>query len=105
MGSDHFAAFTCEEGLEEKLDRFLEECEKLNDGNSLPLRVGIYPGRIQAVPVSMACDRAKFACDSLSNTFKSGYTKNTRGFAWIISSFLPRTALCRYSTSLPFSRQ
>ena len=74
MGSDHFAAFTREEGLEETLDRFLEQCEKLNDGNSLPLRVGIYPGRIQAVPVSMACDRAKFACDSLSNTFKSGYS-------------------------------
>ena len=74
MGSDHFAAFTCEEGLEEKLDRFLEECEKLNDGNSLPLRIGIYPGRLQAVPVSMACDRAKFACDSLSDTFKSGYS-------------------------------
>ncbi len=73
VGGDHFAVYTKEEGLEDTLNRLFSDCRKLNGGKSLPVRVGIYPSRLEDVPVSIACDRAKFACDELRNTFESGF--------------------------------
>ncbi len=73
IGGDHFAAFTREEGLEETLRKLFADCEHINDGKNLPVRVGIYPDRLESVRVSTACDRAKFACDNLRNTFASGF--------------------------------
>ena len=74
ISGDHFAVYTEEEGLEERLRKMFRECSALNGGNSLPVRVGIYSSRMENVPVSIACDRAKFACDSLRNTFRSGFS-------------------------------
>ncbi len=71
ISADHFAAITTEDGLEDKLNRFLEECRRINGGNSLPVHIGIYSNRMGLVPVSTACDRAKFACDSVKSTFSS----------------------------------
>lgn len=65
IGADHFAAFTSEDGLEEKLTAFLGRCKGINEGNSLPVHIGIYSSRMGKVPVSTACDRAKLACDHL----------------------------------------
>ena len=73
LSQDHFGAFSKEEGLEDKLRRLIRECGELNDGNSLLLRIGIYSARMGMVPVSMACDRAKTACDALRNTYESAY--------------------------------
>ena len=73
IGGDHFAVYTEEEGIEEILYRLFEDCRKLNNGNTLPLRVGIYPNSLENVSVSVACDRAKFACDALRHTFESGF--------------------------------
>ena len=71
ISGDHFLAFTEDTGLEERLDRMLRECRELNGGNSLPVRVGVYPDHLENVPPSVACDRAKFACDALRNVFAS----------------------------------
>ncbi|MGX8706594.1 MAG: EAL domain-containing protein, partial [bacterium] len=71
--SDHFAVFTCGLNLEERLDTLFKACETLNGGKALPIRVGIYPDDIEIVPVSTACDRAKFACDAMRSTITSGY--------------------------------
>jgi len=72
FGQDHFAVFTEREGLEEKLERLFEEAAKINGGNSLPVRAGIFP-----VPGNMgpdeACDRAKMACNTKRNSFDSVY--------------------------------
>lgn len=74
IGSDHFAAVTTGDDLEARLDRLLDECLRMNDGNSLPVHVGIYSNEMGLVPVSTACDRAKSACDNIKNSFLSGYS-------------------------------
>ncbi len=73
INADHFAVYTRAEGLEDALRRLFAESEKMNGGNSLPVRVGIYPASMEDVPASTACDRAKLACDALGKTFVSGY--------------------------------
>ena len=71
IGADHFAAFTREDGLEDTLRQFFLDCQKINGGNSLPVKVGVYSTRLGDVPVSAACDRAKLACDTLKTTHES----------------------------------
>lgn len=73
LGQDHFGVYTAEEGIEDRLQALFEENEKLNGGNSLPLRVGIYQTRMKDVPVSSACDRAKLACDAVRGVYQSHY--------------------------------
>ena len=73
INADHFMAYACEAGLEDTLKALFEECRRLNGGDSLPLRVGIYPASIENVPVSTACDRAKLACDALGKRYVSGF--------------------------------
>ena len=73
IGSDHFAAFSEEAGLLDVLGKFFLDCRDINNGNSLPVRVGIYANRMGDAPVSTACDRAKLACDSLRDTYGSCY--------------------------------
>lgn len=73
ISGDHFAVNTEAEGIEDKIKKLFAECEKINKGNSLPLRVGIYIYPAQEISTSIACDRAKFACDAIRNTFGSAY--------------------------------
>ena len=77
IGADHFAAFTKEKDVEKLLSGLFAECEKLNNGNSLPVRVGVYSSRLEDVPVSTACDRAKYACDQLRNAYESSFAHFT----------------------------
>ena len=72
MGGDHFAVYTTtDDGLETGLHRLLENTRQLNDGNSLPVRVGIYQYALEPVSVSTAIDRAKYACDELRDSYSS----------------------------------
>lgn len=73
IAADQFAAFSDEENLEEMLFTLFQKAKDLNDGNSLPVHVGVYSSMFEDVPVSMACDRAKFACDELKNSYESGF--------------------------------
>lgn len=63
FSQDHFAAFAPEEGLEEQLDAVIAELAGANGGKTLPIRIGVYPDRIEAVEISVACDRAKLAAN------------------------------------------
>ena len=74
FAADHFAAVTRQDGLEDALRGFFDECALLNGGNSLPLRVGIYPNQMEVVPANTASDRAKFACDELRNVYASCFS-------------------------------
>ena len=74
FGQDHFAVITRKKGLEQELEKLIEECSEINDGVSLPLHIGIYDQWYDNIIASMACDRAKIACDSLSNTYSSGFS-------------------------------
>lgn len=73
INADRFAIYTKEDGIERILRNLFEECKKINNRNSLPVRVGIYSTRLEDVPVSIALDRAKIACDTLKNSYESGY--------------------------------
>ena len=73
IGADHFAVFIEDNNLEEQLNSFFAEAGKLNNGDSLPVRVGIYSSRLEDVPVNTACDRAKFACSLAERVYESCY--------------------------------
>ena len=68
IGADRFAAATAEELLPGHLEYFRTEALTMNDGNTLPIRVGVYSTAIEDVPVSMAYDRAKMSCDAIRKT-------------------------------------
>ena len=73
FSEDHFAAICEESGLEEELQALFQDCREANGGNSLPVSVGIYPSRLEAVSISVACDHAKYACDQRSSSIGSGF--------------------------------
>ena len=73
FAQDHFATFAAEEGLKERLDAVIEECSEANGGKTLPLRIGVYPNRIEPVEIGTACDRARLAADSRKKQKDSGY--------------------------------
>ena len=64
FGQDHFAVYTEMEGLEQKLRRVFKETRMANGGKALKVRAGIYPDSMGIVETSLACDRAKYACDA-----------------------------------------
>ena len=78
FSQDHFAAVSREAGLEETLRKLFEDCRRANEGRGLPVRVGIYRHSMEPVGVSVAGDRAKFACDLGRGAYVSGYNYFTR---------------------------
>ena len=74
FAQDHFAAFAPEAGLKERLDALIADCAEANDGKTLPLRIGVYPDRIEAVEIAVACDRARLAANVRKNNKESYYS-------------------------------
>ena len=70
----HFTAVAQEDLVEDKLRRVLEECETIREGTSLPVRIGVYPLRLEKVDINIACDRAKIACDHNKGGLSSSIT-------------------------------
>ena len=68
VGADRFAAAAAEELLPGQLERFRTEALTMNDGITLPIRVGVYSTAIEDVPISTAYDRAKMSCDAIRKT-------------------------------------
>ncbi len=71
FGQDHFAVFTDDSGIEETLHEFFREWQSSPETKALPVRVGVYLNAKEDVDISIACDCAKLACDTLRNTFVS----------------------------------
>ena len=69
IGADHFAVQTEEAGLEEKIEKMFAACREMNGGKTLPLHVGIYRRQSQNIHTSIACDRAKLACNALRGRY------------------------------------
>ena len=63
FGQDYFAVFTEIDGLEEKLKTVFLEMKRSNHGKTLNVRAGVYPDSMGLVESSLACDRAKYACN------------------------------------------
>ncbi len=71
LAQDHFAVLSYEEDLENRVNTVFERCAGANEGKNLPVRVGIYLDRLDKVDISVACDRAKYACDQMRGTYVS----------------------------------
>lgn len=74
FGQDHFAVYTVAEGLEDLLSQMFRECESINHGRVLPLKVGIYLDSMGDIETSLACDRAKYACNKKRQEHRSCFT-------------------------------
>ena len=73
LSDDHFAAVADEDRAEATLAEIFLECRVANGGRQVPVRVGIYPDRLESVNVNVACDRAKYACDQHRDEYASGF--------------------------------
>ena len=73
INADHYAAYADENGLEDKLDKLFTEWREMRNNKHLPICVGIYPYRIETVPIGRAYDRAKIACDAIKRTYYSSF--------------------------------
>jgi diguanylate cyclase (GGDEF)-like protein len=60
--------------LRERLDAVIADCAKANGGKNLPIRIGVYPDRIEAVEIGTACDRARLAADIWKKRKESYYS-------------------------------
>ena len=78
IGADHFAVISEDAGLEEKLQQLFRDCRGMNEGKTLPVHVGIYRSQLEPVHSSVACDRAKLACNALKGTYDSGLSYYSR---------------------------
>ncbi|OON86694.1 hypothetical protein BXO88_06795 [Oribacterium sp. C9] len=74
LGGDHFAIYTSTDDLEGRLESVLKDLETVNGGINLPARIGIYVTDENIAEPSIACDRAKMACDSIRNNYMSGFS-------------------------------
>ncbi|WP_081832740.1 sensor domain-containing diguanylate cyclase [Oribacterium sp. P6A1] len=73
FGGDHFAIYTSLDDLEERLNDTLSDMKDVNEGVNLPVRIGIYVTDENVVEPSIACDRAKMACDAIRSKYVSGF--------------------------------
>ena len=78
LGGDHFAVITEMSGLEDRLHQMFHDCRNLNEGKSLPIHVGVYSDGEGRLKASLACDRARLACDELSGAYASCYRYYTQ---------------------------
>lgn len=73
FGGDHFAVYTSGTFIEDRVKVLLDELKSVNQGLNLPVRVGIYVPENPHIEISIACDRAKMACDAMRNVYDSSY--------------------------------
>ena len=69
ISADHFAVFTKADNIENTIHRLFHEWHGANGGRVLPVHVGIYLDNLDRIPVNVACDRAKIACDEISSSY------------------------------------
>ena len=74
FSGDRFTAVAEEDKVDEIIQKVLDECKTADNGKDLPIRVGIYPNRLDNVDVNVACDRAKFAADQRKGELSSTVT-------------------------------
>ena len=74
FAEDHFYAFAANEGIKAKLEGLFEDFKHANDGNVLPVRVGVYVCDPDDDIVAVGFDRAKAACDLDRATWHSHIT-------------------------------
>ena len=74
LGQDDFAVVCEATRLDESLASLIEELEVADDGEGLPVRIGVYLDDMGDVTASVACDRAKMAADAKRDSLLSSVT-------------------------------
>lgn len=77
--ADHFVVCAEKSALKESEDFLFAQARRLNQGNSLPVLIGIYDYSSGEVSLSVACDRASLACGSLKDASHSSVAVFDRG--------------------------
>lgn len=72
FGEDHFYAYTSTDNLETHIHKLIKELPTINEGKSLPVRIGIAKYEPD-ISIEIIFDRAKAASDTLSSSVDSMY--------------------------------
>ena len=81
IAQDSFAFFSEADGLPGKLESLFLEFDVMNAKKGTTVRVGIYSSSMEVVDTSLACDRARYACNSIVD-------RNESSFTWFDESML-----------------
>ncbi|SEA05532.1 diguanylate cyclase (GGDEF) domain-containing protein [Oribacterium sp. KHPX15] len=73
FGEDRFYVFTRAVGIDIELNGIIKQIQNINNGHTLPVRIGIYGIEDENISVDVACNRARMACDTLRNNYNSGF--------------------------------
>ncbi|MBR4529020.1 MAG: EAL domain-containing protein [Lachnospiraceae bacterium] len=73
ISQDTFCFFALTYNLEENLRILFEEVAEMVGERQITVRVGIYTDSIDLVDTSVACDRARYACNSIRDNHHSSY--------------------------------
>lgn len=92
FGSDHFCVFSEAERLEERLEELFSEIRSESGQKMLGVRVGICLDNCGLPDISAICDRAKYACDTMRNSFVSRY-------CYFEDNMLEKAEITRYIVS------
>ena len=73
IGQDNFAVFALSDNLEETIKDVFVELDEVTGKRNISMRVGIYPDTMGVVETSLACDRARYACNTIKHNQVSDY--------------------------------
>ena len=69
--NDHFAVITAQEDLAEKIKRMTVRINNIRRGVVVEIKAGVYKIRDAELDISVVCDCAKLACDSIKREYGS----------------------------------
>ena len=69
--SDHFVVITAQEDLDEKIKRMTVRINNIRRGVVVEIKAGVYKIRDTELDISVVCDCAKLACDSIKREYGS----------------------------------
>lgn len=69
--SDHFVVITAQEDLEEKIKRMTVRINNIRRGIVVEIKAGVYRIKNSELDISVICDCAKLACDSIKREYGS----------------------------------
>ncbi len=89
FGEDRYYVFTAAVGIDIELDGIIKQIQNLNNGHTLPVRIGLCSIDEDTTSIDIACNRARMACDTLRNNYNSG-------FVWFDESLADENAKKEY---------
>ncbi len=75
LAQDSFAFFALSYGLDRLLESLIMEFGVMTGGMDASVRIGIYPDTVGTVETSLACDRARYACNTIKNLNRSAFVR------------------------------